>query len=474
LLIALPIIPLLVTALGIDRFGVLSIVWVTIGYFSLFDLGIGRSLTKKISDLIGGNIEKDVPTWSTAGLVLLIALGVVAGFLVFIIAPLIVNRLLSIPDELKGEALSAFYLVAFALPFVLGSNAFTGVLQAYQQFRQIALVRASLGTFMLITPLAVLPFHDSLVSVVATLLAGRVIAWFVLLHYYKAVLVVSSASLRPTSRHAIELLRFGGWLALTNIVGPIMVYFDRFFVASLSGMQAVTYYTIPHDLLTKLGLLAGTYMSVIFPALATANWGDHEQSRRIFLSGIWFCGLTVVPGTAVLTLLAPELLSIWVDREFSANSAVAAQLIATGVSINALARTPLTFVQASGRPDWSAKVHLLELPFYLLGLWWMIKLFGIEGAALSWLVRVAIDAWIFLFLAARLMPSVTRVLTMIGTLGVFAIVGVGILSLSFGHLFIVRLAAALIILLLTAIVLARIARKHFRDRREHHGSDVLI
>ena len=38
-------IPPLVHSLGVDRFGVLSLAWIIIGYFSLFDLGMGRALT---------------------------------------------------------------------------------------------------------------------------------------------------------------------------------------------------------------------------------------------------------------------------------------------------------------------------------------------------------------------------------------------------------------------------------------------
>jgi O-antigen/teichoic acid export membrane protein len=43
LLVGMVAIPPLVRGLGIDRFGLLSLVWVIIGYFSFFDLGLGRA-----------------------------------------------------------------------------------------------------------------------------------------------------------------------------------------------------------------------------------------------------------------------------------------------------------------------------------------------------------------------------------------------------------------------------------------------
>ena len=52
-LIALAAIPLLIKGMGEERFGLLSIIWMGVGYFSLFDLGLGRALTKLIAERLG-------------------------------------------------------------------------------------------------------------------------------------------------------------------------------------------------------------------------------------------------------------------------------------------------------------------------------------------------------------------------------------------------------------------------------------
>ncbi len=50
LLVALIAIPLLIKGLGTDRFGVLTLAWIVVGYFGLFDLGLGRALTKMVGE----------------------------------------------------------------------------------------------------------------------------------------------------------------------------------------------------------------------------------------------------------------------------------------------------------------------------------------------------------------------------------------------------------------------------------------
>ena len=58
LAIAIFTMPILIRGLGIDRFGVLTLVWLVIGYFSLFDLGIGRALTKFVAEKLGAGQEE--------------------------------------------------------------------------------------------------------------------------------------------------------------------------------------------------------------------------------------------------------------------------------------------------------------------------------------------------------------------------------------------------------------------------------
>src|SRR5712691_11098433 len=53
LVVGLVTIPYLIRGLGTERFGVLSIAWVLLGYFGLLDLGLGRATTKFVAECLG-------------------------------------------------------------------------------------------------------------------------------------------------------------------------------------------------------------------------------------------------------------------------------------------------------------------------------------------------------------------------------------------------------------------------------------
>ncbi|MEO6877016.1 MAG: flippase, partial [Gemmatimonadaceae bacterium] len=75
LIVAVFSVPILVRGLGVDRFGILTLAWAAIGYFSLFDLGLGRALTQGASAAIGAGRSEDLPILTITALSAMVLLG---------------------------------------------------------------------------------------------------------------------------------------------------------------------------------------------------------------------------------------------------------------------------------------------------------------------------------------------------------------------------------------------------------------
>src|SRR5690349_14991190 len=84
-------IPFIVRGLGVDRFGILTLAWMVIGYFSLFDLGLGRAVTKVAAEVLAseGRIGVDSLVWTAW--YLMFALGIGGALLLSILAPWLVG-----------------------------------------------------------------------------------------------------------------------------------------------------------------------------------------------------------------------------------------------------------------------------------------------------------------------------------------------------------------------------------------------
>ena len=397
-------IPLLINGLGVERFGVLTLAWMVIGYFSLFDFGIGRALTKIVAEKLGGGHTEDIHAIAWTGLLLMLLLGVVGAIVVALISPWLVHSVLKIPLILQQETLNTFYLLALSIPVVISTAGLRGILEAYQRFGLVNIIRVPLGLFMFLGPLMVLPFSRSLFWVVAVLVAGRLVAWFV--HLVFCLRVVPNLKGRMTVRGELlgQLVCFGGWMTVSNLIGPLMVYLDRFLIGAFVSMAAVAYYATPYEIVIKLLILPAALVGVLFPAFATTLVQDRTRAANLFQRGTNYVFLALFPLTLIIVTFAPEGLELWLGAEFARESSAVLRWLAIGVLVNGLAQVPFALVQGAGRPDITAKLHAAELPFYLAILWWMLTHFGIEGAAIAWLLRVSVDMVVLFFMAHRLMP----------------------------------------------------------------------
>jgi O-antigen/teichoic acid export membrane protein len=64
---------------------------------------------------------------------------------------------------------------------------------------------------------------------------------------------------------------------------------------------------------------------------------------------------------------------------------------------------PAALLHAAGRPDLTAKLHLIEAPFYILAVWILIERYGIEGAAIAWVARSVLDNIVLFSMAGRIL-----------------------------------------------------------------------
>ena len=69
---------------------------------------------------------------------------------------------------------------------------------------------------------------------------------------------------------------------------------------------------------------------------------------------------------------------------------------------------PFALIQGAHLPDITAKLHIFELPFYLISSLILISRYIIDGSSASWLLRATIDAYILLHMAYRLLGRVEK------------------------------------------------------------------
>lgn len=405
LLFALGAMPFIVDGLGTARFGVLLLIWALIGYFGLIDLGIGRALTQMTADRLGAGKPHEVPSVVWSGTAAMVVLGVSGGLLLAALAGPLVRNLLAVPEVYQDEAVVSLRLVALGLPLIVAGGGLAGVLNGYQRFAVLNSLRIPFSAANFLGQALVATFWPDLALAVAVLITVRTLNAAVLAWLCWRVAPFRRGESKWNRADLRRLLGFGGWITVSNVIGPLMVYLDRFLIGGMISMSAVAYYATPHEAVTRLWIVPSAVVGVLFPAFTSVLQHDRMRVARLFRGGLAANFMLLAPPTVILVGFAEPLLNLWLGPDFAAHSTPVLQIMAVAVLINSLAQVPFALIQALGRPDVTAKLHLAELLPYLLLLAWCTQAWGIVGAALVWALRVAVDGLVLAIIARRMLPE---------------------------------------------------------------------
>jgi O-antigen/teichoic acid export membrane protein len=393
--------PKLVRFLGETQFGLFSLAWVIIGYLTVLDIGVSRAATKFVSEhLADGNLASTRQVVRTA-IIANLALGLAGGLAVALTSPLLVHYVFRVGSGLEHQANLVFYAAAVAIPVLLLQGIFRGVLSSYQRFGWITGVN-TVATTVQWGLACVLAWRGSNVAfVVSSTVLVRMLAAI----GYGAVLRTTVPKLDlfqlPDLAGLSKLVRFGSWVTVSQLVGPLLVYLDRVLIASFVSLSAVGLYTVPYEAMTRLRVIPSSLVASLYPAFSERGSQERQnQLNHLYERSVCYLLVLLLPTTVLLAVLGSDVLSIWMGKTFAREAVAIIEILALGVFANGMSYLPYNALQAAGRPDLTGKFHLLELPPYIALCLILIPRWGITGAALASTFRFALDAGL-LFWAAK-------------------------------------------------------------------------
>ena len=401
-LVLLVTMPRLVSFLGETAFGLFSLAWVVIGYLAFLDIGVNRAATKFVSEHLAEQDHESVLHIARTALVANLGLGLVGGLAVVLTSPYLMHWVFKASPGLADQARLTFYAVGLAVPVLLVQGVLRAVLSSYQKFGWINAVNvvttaAQWGTA------AVLAWKGHGVAlVVFSTVVARILGT-------AAYAIVVSRTLpglnllRSNGLHGLpKLLRFGSWVTVSQLVSPMLVYLDRVLIASFVSLAAVTLYTVPTEVMTRLRIIPSSLVTTLYPAFSERGTQDQrEQLQRLYAGSVHYLLIVMLPGILFLLVFGADLLTLWMGPQFAQQTSVVLQILGFGVLLNCMANIPYNALQALGRPDITGKLHLLELPLYVVLCVLLIPRWGIAGAAFANSFRISLDAALLFWAAHR-------------------------------------------------------------------------
>lgn len=413
--VALVTIPLFVDAIGLARYGALSITWLLLGYFGTADFGMGRAITQRVAALgHGAGAKRACAVWSA--LVGMLGLSLITAAIIFVTAHYYFAGPLDIAEDLRDELLETTWLLALAVPVIGFSGIASGALMGTERFKLVSFNTMTGNILIQVLPLVVAwTFSTDLAHLVLASVLARFVSfvpvavgcWHALLRYQPVS--VSGTELK-------SLTRFGAWVMVSALIGPLMIYADRLVIGAVFGAVAVAIYTIPFQIAYRTQVFPLAIVQALFPRFA-AETAEASQARcRDYAM---FVGLVFAPVVIGLIALCQPLLQLWLGSSLDPRSVLIGQLLLVGIWFTSIANVPLAYVQARGNTRFTALLHLVELPLYAALLFVLGSEYGLAGFAAAFSLRCALDCLVLLAKSRLLGAQLVK-----GLAGPAALVGV--------------------------------------------------
>lgn len=391
-IVGFPALGILSRHLSVDLFGLFSICMILVGYASIFDFGITRSIVRAIA----ANKNNCVKVEALFGTALLIVTSIsICIAIVFYISSGKITDLLNVRDVHYTDVNYSLSLLSFCFVLVLVNQTMWAVYEGYEEFKDLSILRVSSSLLMIILPMILSFVESSLSSVVLGLLIGRILSFSITLkHFLKRF----NLKFRVDFSLVEYFLNYGGWLTLSNFISPLIRYFDRFLVSFQLGSQLLAFYSAPNDLVNRLNVIPNAISKALFPILCDSNSDAKSHLRVSFILSVGSALIVVIP----IYFFSEPILTLWLGEPYGVESSIYLKIFLVGYFFNSLAQIPYSRIQALGHSKLTAKLHFAEAFFYLIVLFYVTEHYSLVGAAVCWTSRMVFDCVILFIFSSRL------------------------------------------------------------------------
>ncbi len=392
LCVGLVVAPVLLAALGVERYGLWSLLWAITGSLGLLDFRLATALTPLVATEWARKEHDRIVRLVTTGLTFYAALGIleVGAVLLWTRVPGLMGWL---PGPLREEG--AFALNAAAVVFAVNSVTlvFTSLLHAFQRFDLAARIAMVTTAFRGILLVAVAWSGGGIRELILAEGGIACLQCLVTVRMVRRLLPEVRLFRRPDPGSFRELIRFGGKLQISHIAHLISLHADKILLSAFLGLTTVAYYDLGQKIAYVMRQLPLLLISATMPvASAMEAKGNREELWNFYVKGTRALVYAATPLLIFTVTGAGAILFAWTGVTVI-EARMAVWLLAIGFYLSLIIGMAYSIVIGIGKPELEMHRGLLVGGINLVFSASLIPLIGFAGAPLGTALALAAGSW---------------------------------------------------------------------------------
>jgi len=411
----LALVPVLIRHLGTETYGLYSLVFSAVSFFSLLEFGAGVGALRAVA----ADSRDDRPRRNAAlstMLVLSTGLALVALVLLLALAP-VAPALLSIPDARRGDALALLVLLGLrsaVLPWPLGI--FRGALIGRGEVGLANAIQAVSIALYAAAGLVLVPRGLGIVGVGVLSLAAFLAEHAAYVFFAFRRLPGLSLSPRHFDRGELRAAAsLGASQTLVSLASLLLLRTDPLIVSWRMPLEAVAAYAVALRVAEQALMLVKQFVNALPPFIARLQGSDDESALGRLL--VLAVRASLVPAVVValpLAAFSTQLLTAWVGPSL-AQAGPALALLGLATALMAPQMVVSSLFTYTGRHALTGRISIVSAAINIVASVALVGPLGLTGVSLGTLIAVVVvDVALAGRLAARCFGVPARVLLVDG------------------------------------------------------------
>jgi len=375
--------PYILSHVGLEKYGVWSIVGVLISYFGLLDLGVGASYVKYISEYYAGRKYKEINEIVCTGIVFYLIFSIIVITAAFFAMPILV-KILNIPGYLEGEAKKVILLGIglFCFSNIMGS--FSSIQSGLQRMDISVKVSIVASTVNIICVIFFLNKGYGLIGLIASSICSFVVGGIInIIAAYKLFPQLSIRAVYVTKSAFKKVFNFGYQMQVMRLSDIILFQTDRVIIAVFFGIKYVGIYQIGAAVVNYAREIPLFLLSAILPAASEIHARqEKERMKKLYIRGSKYLFFITTPIMMFLVVAASGIIRLWVGNGYEGARGIT-QILSVGYYANVVVGVAVIIAIGMGRLGIITRASLLTLLSGIILTVLFAKTIGFLGVAIA-------------------------------------------------------------------------------------------
>lgn len=387
-LLGILFIPYYIKILGVEAYGVISFITSLQILLTVLDLGITISLNREFSKFNYSNgfrFELGELLRSVEALFFCISALVVLGFF---LASMVSNNIFETEQYTVGQMRGFLNVAGFLVALRLIEGIYKSCLVGMQMQIKVNALNVLMSTFRHFGAIGILVALDSTVEVY--------LFWQVFISIITVIIfginVYRSLSLgflqsKFSIIYLTKTFNFAFGVMAMSVLSLFLTSVDKLFLVKFVSLKEYSEYMLAMTLAAGLNSFVGPIVQATFPRLCQLREDKSvSQYGAVFHMASQLTCVLVSSVGAVIFFNADEIMLLWTqDDALVTTVAPLLKIIVLGTILNCLTWMPFQALLSYGLSGYVAKINLVSLFFVLPVFYFLVDLFGVKGAAYTWL-----------------------------------------------------------------------------------------